>query len=232
MVVAGAAGGRTQRQTSRDAEEVLGAAVREDRRDAALRARSWSTGWPAACPRPPACVTSRRTATAPAPARTRLPGRHSRRWTGSPRRCIGRRRCGRRGRWTAAAEMAACISAGAALVTWAAVVDPADVPMMRSASVRSSPASARPARTPISQALPVRPAPRTGARSVAVVDGERGIAEGVVSRGVASRELPSPVLPVTTTCVARSWTVGEPPTRAPCDTSWSRSGCRCRAGCR
>jgi tRNA-Thr(GGU) m(6)t(6)A37 methyltransferase TsaA len=47
-------------------------------------------------------------------------------------------------------------------------VDPAEVPTIRSASVTSSPASSRPAMTPINQALPVDPPPpRTSARSPA-----------------------------------------------------------------
>ena len=54
-----------------------------------------------------------------------------------------------------------------ALVIWAAAVDPADVPMIRSASVTSIPASNRPAMTPITQALPADPPPpRTNARSL------------------------------------------------------------------
>src|ERR1035438_1617957 len=54
------------------------------------------------------------------------------------------------------------------LLTWAAAVDPADVPMIRSASVTSNPASNRPAMTPISHALPADPPPpRTNARSPA-----------------------------------------------------------------
>jgi len=58
-----------------------------------------------------------------------------------------------------------------------ASADPADVPMTRSAPVTSSPASNRPAMTPISQALPAAPPPpRTSARSVE---------EGVASMGVA-----------------------------------------------
>ena len=40
--------------------------------------------------------------------------------------------------------VAASSSAGVALVIWAAAVDPADVPMIRSASVTSTPASNRP----------------------------------------------------------------------------------------
>src|SRR3954467_8613009 len=62
--------------------------------------------------------------------------------------------------------MAAYSSAGRVpLVTWAATVDPADVPIMRSASVTSSPASDRPAMRPSSHALPAAPAPaRTKAR--------------------------------------------------------------------
>src|ERR1700729_1172965 len=62
--------------------------------------------------------------------------------------------------------MAAYSSAGRVpLVIWAATVDPADVPMMRSASVASTPASDRPAMMPISHALPAAPAPpRTQAR--------------------------------------------------------------------
>src|SRR4029453_16310578 len=62
--------------------------------------------------------------------------------------------------------MAAYSSAGRVpLVIWAATVDPADVPMMRSASVTSTPASDRPAMRPSSQALPAAPPPaRTKAR--------------------------------------------------------------------
>ena len=68
----------------------------------------------------------------------------------------------------AAARMAASSSAGTALVIWAAAVYPADVPMIRSLSVTSSPASNRPAMTPINHALPVDPPPpRTSARSPA-----------------------------------------------------------------
>ncbi len=69
----------------------------------------------------------------------------------------------------AAARMLASSSAGwVPLVIWAAAVDPADVPMIRSASVTSSPASNRPAMTPISHALPADPPPpRTSARSPA-----------------------------------------------------------------
>jgi hypothetical protein len=64
-----------------------------------------------------------------------------------------------------AERMEASSSVGAAPVIWAAAVDPADVPMIRSASVTSNPASKRPAMTPISQALPVDPPPpRTNAR--------------------------------------------------------------------
>src|SRR6188474_1239668 len=58
--------------------------------------------------------------------------------------------------------------------------------MVRSAVATSSPASARPAMTPITQALPADPPPpRTSARSVAC-----GGEEGVVFMGVAFRELP------------------------------------------
>ena len=62
--------------------------------------------------------------------------------------------------------MAAYSSAGRVpLVIWAATVDPADVPMMRSASVTSTPASDRPAMRPSSHALPAAPPPaRTKAR--------------------------------------------------------------------
>src|SRR5215211_209413 len=62
--------------------------------------------------------------------------------------------------------MAAYSSAGRVpLVIWAATVDPADFPMIRSASVRSTPASDRPAMRPSSHALPAAPAPaRTKAR--------------------------------------------------------------------
>jgi hypothetical protein len=77
---------------------------------------------------------------------------------------------------------------GIPLVIWAAAVDPADVPTIRSASVTSSPALNRPAMTPISQAFPADPAPpRTSARSPAVAG---GVEEGVVFMGVAFRELP------------------------------------------
>src|SRR5271166_5765985 len=62
--------------------------------------------------------------------------------------------------------MAAYSSAGRVpLVIWAATVDPADVPMMRSASVTSTPASDRPAMRPSSHPLPAAPPPaRTKAR--------------------------------------------------------------------
>ena len=62
--------------------------------------------------------------------------------------------------------MAAYSSAGRVpLVIWAATVDPADVPMTRSASVTSTPASDRPAMRPSSHALPAAPPPaRTKAR--------------------------------------------------------------------
>src|SRR5580693_1741725 len=64
--------------------------------------------------------------------------------------------------------MAAYSSAGLfPLVIWAATVDPADVPMMRSAAVTSTPASDRPAMRPSSHALPAAPPPaRTKARLV------------------------------------------------------------------
>ena len=66
----------------------------------------------------------------------------------------------------AAATMALNSSGGVAPASWAAAVDPAEVPMVRSAVVTSSPASNRPAMTPISHALPVEPPPpRTKARS-------------------------------------------------------------------
>jgi hypothetical protein len=54
--------------------------------------------------------------------------------------------------WGAAARMAAISWVGLALVIWAAAVDPADVPMIRSASVTSNAASNRPAMTPINHA--------------------------------------------------------------------------------
>src|SRR4051812_11786029 len=75
-------------------------------------------------------------------------------------------RSGPVGGWGAAARMSASSSLGwISLVIWAAAVEPADVPMVRSASVTSNPASNRPAMTPISHALPVDPAPpRTKAR--------------------------------------------------------------------
>src|SRR5215218_6032094 len=81
--------------------------------------------------------------------------------------------------------MAANSSAGRVpLVIWAATVDPAYVPMMRSASVTSTCASERPAMSPSSHALPAAPPPaRTKARAPAVE-------VGVVFMGVALRELP------------------------------------------
>ena len=67
--------------------------------------------------------------------------------------------------WGAAERMSASSWVGLAPVIWAAAVDPADVPMIRSASVTSNPASNRPAMTPISHALPADPPPpRTNAR--------------------------------------------------------------------
>ena len=77
--------------------------------------------------------------------------------------------------------MAASSSVGwIPLVIWAAAVDPADVPTIRSASVTSNPASKRPAMTPISHAFPADPPPwRTNARSP-----ERAPACGVECGGV------------------------------------------------
>jgi hypothetical protein len=62
--------------------------------------------------------------------------------------------------------MAAYRSAGRVpLVIWAATVDPADVPMIRSASITSTRAADRPAMKPSSHALPAAPPPaRTKAR--------------------------------------------------------------------
>src|SRR5215470_15648977 len=54
---------------------------------------------------------------------------------------------------------------GIPLRTWAPTTDPADVPTTTSADDRSMPASARPATTPISHAMPVMPPPpRTSPR--------------------------------------------------------------------
>ncbi len=115
--------------------------------------------------------------------------------------------------WGAAERMSASSRVGLALVIWAAAVDPADVPMIKSASVTSNPASNRPAMTPINHALPADPPPpRTNARSsatrsrvvastcsrswsdlglsAAVAEGKCRVEKGVVSMGVASRELP------------------------------------------
>src|SRR5579863_8615157 len=117
--------------------------------------------------------------------------------------------------------MAAYSSAGRVpLVIWAAAVDPADVPMMRSAPVTSTPASDRPAMRPSSHALPAAPPPpRTRARLVELpacpvapacwpgmgqfpcrgvrvmpsevaAEDECRVEEGVVFMGVAFRELP------------------------------------------
>src|SRR3954462_12747518 len=150
---------------------------------------------------------------------------------GPPPGLTGAVRC-----WGAAATVAASSSVGLALVIWAAAVDPADVPMMRSAVVTSSPASNRPAMTPINQALPVDPPPpRTKARSPAAGTRPASAAcgwpwsdvgrseavvgvtcrgeEGAVFMGVASRELPDGALPVATTSVAGSCTAGEHPLR-------------------
>src|SRR5690349_13727130 len=74
------------------------------------------------------------------------------------------------------ARIAARSSVGRAALIWAATVDPADVPMIRSASVTSAPASNRPARTPISQALPAAPPPpRTNARSATPFDDDSAL---------------------------------------------------------
>ena len=54
---------------------------------------------------------------------------------------------------------AANSSGGAARASWAAAVEPADVPIVRSAEVTSRPASKSPATMPINQALPVDPPP-------------------------------------------------------------------------
>src|SRR3954447_17931364 len=117
------------------------------------------------------------------------------------------------GCWGAAARMSASSSAGVALVIWAAAVDPADVPMIRSVSVTSNPASYRPAMTPTNHALPADPPPpRTNARSPTArprlrtstcagsssdLDGPQAVAEvtcrvrnGDVFMGVAFRQSP------------------------------------------
>src|ERR1700722_10453971 len=91
--------------------------------------------------------------------------------------------------------MAAYSSAGRfPLVIWAAAVDPADVPMMRSASVRSTPASDSPAMRPSCHALPAAPPPaRTRARLPELPELMCGVEkdeEGVVFMGVAFRGLP------------------------------------------
>ena len=68
--------------------------------------------------------------------------------------------------------MAANNSVVLAPASWAAAVEPADVPMVTSAVVTSKPASKRPAMTPISHAFPVDPPPpRTSARSPAAGNG-------------------------------------------------------------
>src|ERR1700722_2398263 len=97
--------------------------------------------------------------------------------------------------------MAAYRSAGGVpLVIWAATVDPADVPMMRSASVASIPASDRPAMRPISHALPAAPAPaRTKARRCELLAGPmasaRWLAFGQLPcPGVRSAEMPPEVV--------------------------------------
>lgn len=98
---------------------------------------------------------------------------------------------GATGGWGGAARMAASRSLGFALVIWAAAVDPAEVPTIKSASATSSPASDRPAMTPTSHALPAEPPPpRTKARWLARLTGStsRG-EEGVVFKGVAFREV-------------------------------------------
>ena len=81
--------------------------------------------------------------------------------------------------------------AGSALVIWAAAVDPAEVPTIRSASVTSTPAPKRPATMPITQALPVDPAPpRTNARSPrASVEPDGEVEEGVAFKGVPFAKL-------------------------------------------
>src|SRR6478735_9922723 len=87
--------------------------------------------------------------------------------------------------------MAAYKSAGPApLVIWAATVEPAEVPMTRSASVTSMPASTSPAMRPSSQALPAAPPPaRTSARSVEWPDRPAGsTCWCLLSMGVALRE--------------------------------------------
>jgi hypothetical protein len=66
--------------------------------------------------------------------------------------------------------MSASNCVGGAPAIWAAVVDPADVPMIKSASVTSNPASNRPAMIPINHALPVDPPPpSTSARLIIVI---------------------------------------------------------------
>src|SRR5215213_3348685 len=86
--------------------------------------------------------------------------------------------------------MAANSSVGVAPAICAAAVEPADVPMVRSAVVTSSPASHRPAMTPISQALPVDPPPpRTSALLTASFSEVVGVTcGGALFMGVAFRK--------------------------------------------
>jgi hypothetical protein len=99
------------------------------------------------------------------------------------------------------------------LVIWAAAVEPADVPTVRSAAVTSSPASKRPAIRPISHALPTDPAPpRTNARSQWGVEVMCGVEEGGVFMGVAFREV----------------RVGRSRWRLPQSRSWLVEGAPCR----
>ena len=101
LVVTGSSGGRTQRQIHRiGAEHVLGVAVREDRFDSAAACAEFvDLCCEMHAPVQRRAVFCRRMVTAPAPARIRLPDRHSRRCVGSRRRCIGCRRSCREGHW-------------------------------------------------------------------------------------------------------------------------------------
>jgi hypothetical protein len=119
------------------------------------------------------------------------------------------RRCG-----TVARMLERSSIGGVPLVIWAPAVDPAEVPMIRSASVTSNPAAKRPAMTPISQALPADPPPwRTNARAPAAgaVKVKRRDEEGAVCKGNRLSRITCRALPAATISVAPSWTARKCP---------------------
>ena len=87
----------------------------------------------------------------------------------------------------ASARTAARSSGGGKLVICAAAVEPADVPMIRSAAVRSTPDANKPAMTPISHAWPADPPPPSTRARLRGTRMREGLADGPCRRRCGCR---------------------------------------------